>query len=75
MTHWRSVIRKPLVDLGPYAPGASAEDARRRHGLPEIARLNWNEGLFGPLPGVFEEVAAGLQHSWAYPERTYEELR
>ena len=75
MTHWRSVIRRPLIDLGPYVPGTSAEDARRRHGVFELARLNWNEGLFGPLPGVLEEVAAGLEHAWAYPERTYEELR
>ena len=75
MTHWRSVIRKPLVDLGPYVPGSSAEDVRRRHGLSEVARLNWNEGLFGPLPGVLEEVATSLEDAWAYPERTYGELR
>ncbi|HTE63393.1 MAG TPA: histidinol-phosphate transaminase [Solirubrobacteraceae bacterium] len=75
MTHWRSVIRKPLVDLGPYVPGSSAEDVRRRHGLSEVARLNWNEGLFGPLPGVLEEVATGLKDAWAYPDRTYGELR
>ncbi|MBA3780217.1 MAG: histidinol-phosphate aminotransferase family protein, partial [Chloroflexi bacterium] len=73
--HWRSVIRKPLVDLGPYVPGSSAEDVRRRHGLSEVARLNWNEGLFGPLPGVLEEVATSLEDAWAYPERTYGELR
>jgi len=75
VTHWRSVIRKPLVDLGPYVPGSSAEDVRRRHGLSEVARLNWNEGLFGPLPGVLEEVATSLEDAWAYPERTYGELR
>jgi len=75
MTHWRSVIREPLVDLGPYVPGSGPEDVRRRHGLSEVVRLNWNEGLFGPLPGVLEEVATGLDDAWAYPDRTFGELR
>jgi len=75
VTHWRSVIRKPLLDLGPYVPGFGAEDVRRRHGLSEVVRLNWNEGLFGPLPGVLEEVATGLDDAWAYPERSFGELR
>jgi len=75
VTHWRSLIRKPLVEVGPYVPGSSAEDVRRRLGLSEMVRLNWNEGLFGPLPGVLEEVATGLEDVWAYPESTYGELR
>jgi histidinol-phosphate aminotransferase len=75
MTHWRSVIREPLVDLGPYVPGSGPEDVRRRHGLSEVVRLNWNEGLFGPLPGVLEEVATGLDDAWAYPDRSFGELR
>jgi len=75
VTYWRSVIREPLVELGPYVPGSSAEDVQRRHGLSEVARLNWNEGLFGPLPGVLEEVVTGLEDAWAYPDRASEELR
>jgi histidinol-phosphate aminotransferase len=75
VTEWRSLIREPLVDLGPYVPGLSAEDVRRRHGLVEVVRLHWNEGLFGPLPGVLEEVAAALGDTWTYPECAYEELR
>jgi histidinol-phosphate aminotransferase len=75
MTEWRSLIREPLFELGAYVPGVSVEEVRRRHGLDEIVRLNWNEGLFGPLPGVLDEVAATLKDAWAYPESGYEELR
>jgi histidinol-phosphate aminotransferase len=75
MTEWRSLIRGPITELGPYVPGLSAEDVRRRHGLAEVVRLNWNEGLFGPLPGVLDEVAATLDGTWAYPESAYRELR
>ena len=75
MTEWRSLIREPLIDLGAYVPGLSAEEVRHRHGLVEVIRLNWNEGLFGPLPGVLEEVAARLGGAWTYPESAYGELR
>lgn len=75
MTEWRSLIRGSLVEVGPYVPGSSADDARRRHGLDEVVRLNWNEGLFGALPGVLEKVADGLGDTWKYPESSYGELR
>lgn len=75
VTEWRSLIRGSLVEVGPYVPGSSADDARRRHGLDEVVRLNWNEGLFGALPGVLEAVADGLGDTWRYPESSYGELR
>jgi histidinol-phosphate aminotransferase len=75
VTEWRSLIREPLIDLEPYVPGLSADAVRRRHGLDEVVRLNWNEGLFGPLPGVLDEVAAALGDTWTYPESAYGELR
>jgi histidinol-phosphate aminotransferase len=40
-----------------------------------MIRLNWNENLFGPLPGVLRETAAELDSVWAYPEEAYEEFR
>jgi histidinol-phosphate aminotransferase len=75
MTDWERLIRPPLRDLGPYVPGSSAAEARARYGIDELERLNWNEGLFGPLPGVLEATAARLGESWMYPEEAYEELR
>jgi histidinol-phosphate aminotransferase len=46
-----------------------------RHGLIAVDKLNWNEGLWGPLPGVLDAVAAALPDTWAYPEHAYDTLR
>jgi histidinol-phosphate aminotransferase len=75
MTDWSRLLRPQLIDLGPYAPGASVDELKREYGLDEVAKLNWNEGLFGPLPGVLDAVAAELDETWAYPEHAYLELR
>ncbi len=65
----------PLRDLGPYVPGASAAEVQASYGMEHLERLNWNEGLFGPLPGVLEAAADGLVDAWKYPEEAYEGLR
>ena len=75
MTDWAPLLRPQLIDLGPYVPGASLDELKREYGLDEVAKLNWNEGLFGPLPGVLDAVAAELDETWAYPEHAYLELR
>jgi histidinol-phosphate aminotransferase len=75
MTDWRELIREPLRDLGPYVPGSSAAEVKARYGIDDLARLNWNEGLFGPLPGVLEATASRLGEVWTYPEQAYEDLR
>ena len=75
MTDWASLLRPQLIDLGPYVPGPSVDELKREYGLDEVAKLNWNEGLFGPLPGVLEAVAGELPESWSYPEHAYLELR
>jgi histidinol-phosphate aminotransferase len=75
MTDWSELLRPQLLDLGPYVPGPSLDDLKRQHGLDDVAKLNWNEGLFGPLPGVLDAVAAALPRSWTYPEHAYLELR
>jgi histidinol-phosphate aminotransferase len=75
MIDWRPLIREPLRDLGPYVPGSSATEVKARYGIEDLARLNWNEGLFGPLPGVLEATARRLDEVWTYPEEPYEDLR
>ena len=72
---WRRLIRPQLLDLGPYEPGPSLYELKEELGLDDVAKLNWNEGLFGPLPGVLEAAAGELDHSWEYPEHAYLELR
>jgi histidinol-phosphate aminotransferase len=75
MTDWRTLLRPQLIDLGPYEPGPSLDELRREYDLDDVARLNWNEGLFGPLPGVLGAVGRELDEAWAYPEHAYLELR
>jgi histidinol-phosphate aminotransferase len=75
MTDWSELLRPQLLDLGPYLPGPSLDDLKRKVGIEDVAKLNWNEGLFGPLPGVLDAVARELPETWSYPEHAYLELR
>jgi histidinol-phosphate aminotransferase len=75
MTDWSALLREQLLDLGPYVPGPSLDDLKRKLGVDDVAKLNWNEGLFGPLPGVLDAVARELPDTWSYPEHSYLELR
>ena len=75
MTDWSSLVRPSLVGLEPYRPGPSLSELRREHGLDEIAKLNWNEDLFGPLPGALDAVKDELANAWMYPEQAYSDLR
>jgi histidinol-phosphate aminotransferase len=75
MTDWSGLLRPQLVELGPYEPGPSLDELKRELGVDEVAKLNWNEGLFGPLPGVLEAVERELPRSWSYPEHAFLELR
>jgi histidinol-phosphate aminotransferase len=70
-----ALLRRSVLGVGPYVPGASAAEVKERLGRQDLIRLNWNENLFGPLPGVLDEVAADLDAVWAYPEEAYEQLR
>jgi histidinol-phosphate aminotransferase len=70
-----SLLRRSVAGVGPYVPGASAAEVKARLGREDLIRLNWNENLFGPLPGVLDDVAAELPSVWTYPEEAYEELR
>jgi histidinol-phosphate aminotransferase len=72
---WERVARPSLVGLEPYRPGASLEELKEAYGLDEIVKLNWNEGLEGPFPGVDEAVAAELERAWTYPAEAYSGLR
>jgi histidinol-phosphate aminotransferase len=75
MTDWSRLVRRSLIGVEPYRPGASIEALKERYGLDDIAKLNWNEGLLGPFPGVREAVAAELDRAWMYPEHAYTDFR
>ena len=72
---WAALVRPALRETGPYVPGPSLDELMARHGLAEVAKLNWNEGLWGPLPGVRGRGGRRARAGWAYPEHAYNELR
>jgi histidinol-phosphate aminotransferase len=75
LSTWTDLVRPPLREIGPYRPGPSLDELMAAHGLERVDKLNWNEGLWGPLPGVLDAVAAALDQTWAYPEHAYGALR
>jgi histidinol-phosphate aminotransferase len=75
MTEWSELVRHPLLGLSPYNPGPSLAELKAEHGLETIVKLNWNEGLLGPFPGVREAVLAELERAWMYPEQAYSDFR
>jgi histidinol-phosphate aminotransferase len=75
VTDWSRIVRPSLIGLEPYRPGASLEELKERYGVEEIVKLNWNEGLEGPFPGVEEAVTAELERAWIYPAEAYADLR
>ncbi len=75
MTDWSGIVKQSLIGLEPYRPGASLDELKEAYGLEEIVKLNWNEGLEGPFPGVEEEVVAELERAWIYPAEAYSDLR
>jgi histidinol-phosphate aminotransferase len=75
VTDWSGLVRPSLVGLAPYSPGPSLAELKAKYRLDSIAKLNWNEGLLGPFPGVREAVAAELEKAWMYPEQAYSDFR
>jgi histidinol-phosphate aminotransferase len=75
VTDWSRLVKPSLLGLEPYRPGTSVRELRRAHGLDEVVKLNWNEDLFGPLPGALEAVEQELANVWMYPEQAYADLR
>ncbi len=75
MSNWSRTLRPSVTGLGGYRPGVSGDEIKKRFGLDDVIRLNWNENLFGPLPGVLEETIGALDLVWSYPEDSYDEFR
>lgn len=69
MTDWSTLVVPELAKLDPFALGETLADVQARHGLDEVVKLNWNENLFGPLPGVVEAVQDELENLSLYPEK------
>ena len=71
----RALVREPLRSVAAYDPGPSVSELKARYGLKSLAKLNWNEDLFGLLPGVREAVIGELERAPLYPEQAYSDFR
>ncbi|MGH9171595.1 MAG: pyridoxal phosphate-dependent aminotransferase [Acidimicrobiales bacterium] len=61
--------------MAPYDPGPSVAELEERFGVSGLVKLNWNEDLFGLLPGVAEAVAEQLGRASQYPGQAYRSFR
>jgi len=75
VTDLLALARGPLRSAAPYDPGPSVADLEDRFGVRGLVKLNWNEDLFGLLPGVAEAVAGELGRAPFYPEQAYSAFR
>ena len=68
MTDWSTLVAPGFSELDSFALGETVAGVQARYGLDEVVKLNWNENLFGPLPGVVEAVREELDGVALYPE-------
>jgi len=74
-SYLRALVRAPLRSVVPYDPGPSVAELAARYGVASLVKLNWNEDLFGLLPGVREAVVEELARAPLYPEQAYADFR
>jgi histidinol-phosphate aminotransferase len=72
---WAQLARPSLAGIEPYDPGESRDELKARHGLADLAPLNWNEDLFGPPQHVLDAAAAEVARAALYPEAAYSDFR
>jgi histidinol-phosphate aminotransferase len=70
-----ALARGPLRSAAPYDPGPSVAELEHRCGVRGLVKLNWNEDLFGLLPGVADAVTRELARAPFYPEHAYSAFR
>jgi histidinol-phosphate aminotransferase len=75
VTDWSSLVVPGVRDLEPLDVDAAVAEVRGLDGHERAAKLDWNENLFGPLPGVLEEAALALASASRYPIALYDDFR
>lgn len=75
MEDLRALVRPAVAGATRYDPGPTLEELSSRFGVTELVKLNWNESLFPPLPGVEEAIGRERERLWMYPEQAYADLR
>jgi len=75
VTDWSSLVVPGVRDIEPLDVEATVAAVRALGRREQSAKLDWNENLFGPLPGVLDAVAQELANASLYPIALYDEFR
>ena len=75
MTDWSSIVVPALRELPPFDTAGTVSEVKALEEQEQVAKLNWNENLFGPLPGVLEAAKDELETAWLYPVAPYADFR
>jgi len=75
VTDWSSIVVPELSELSQFDVEAVVAEVRALDGFDEPVKLNWNENLFGPLPGVLEAVRRELESLSLYSVESYGDFR
>lgn len=75
MPELRALVRPALQSVTPYDPGPGVSELEAAYHVERLVKLNWNEDLFGLLPGVAEAVVSELANASLYPEQAYSSFR
>ena len=74
MADWGSILVPDVRALEPLDVEATVGEVRALAGHGAAAKLDWNENLFGPLPGVLEEAGRSLAAASMYPIAAYDDF-
>ena len=75
MTDWSRLVVPAVSGLEPLDVEQTVTDVVTLRTHEDGLKLDWNENLFGPLPGVREAVNDALETVWQYPIAPYDEFR
>ncbi len=68
-------IKQWVSSLPEYIPGRTIEEIKRVYGLETVYKMASNENLYGPHPGIIEEVKKHLGSINYYPDSDCREIR
>jgi len=75
VTDWSRLVVPAVSALEPLDVEQTVTDVVTLRTHEDGLKLDWNENLFGPLPGVREAVNDALETVWQYPIVPYDEFR
>jgi histidinol dehydrogenase len=70
-----TLVRDDFQELDDYTPVQPLHELAKEIGLPvsDLVKLNANESLYGPHPGILEEINESVHH--IYPDPAQRDLR